>query len=43
MKFLGIDLGWRSQPSGLCCLNWGLKRNLVLGRITGYIVIPNRC
>lgn len=22
MKFLGIDLGWRSQPSGLCCLAW---------------------
>jgi predicted RNase H-like nuclease len=20
MKFLGIDFGWRSQPSGLCCL-----------------------
>lgn len=22
IKFLGIDLGWRSQPSGLCCLAW---------------------
>lgn len=22
MKFLGIDFGWRSQPSGLCCLYW---------------------
>ncbi|NJO39459.1 MAG: DUF429 domain-containing protein [Cyanobacteria bacterium CRU_2_1] len=22
MKFLGIDLGWQSQPSGLCCLDW---------------------
>lgn len=22
MKFIGIDLGWRSQPSGLCCLDW---------------------
>jgi predicted RNase H-like nuclease len=22
MRFLGIDLGWRSQPSGLCCLEW---------------------
>lgn len=22
MKILGIDLGWRSQPSGLCCLDW---------------------
>lgn len=20
MKFVGIDLGWKSQPSGLCCL-----------------------
>lgn len=22
MQFIGIDLGWRSQPSGLCCLQW---------------------
>ncbi|WP_373535728.1 DUF429 domain-containing protein [Microcoleus sp.] len=22
MKFIGIDLGWSSGPSGLCCLNW---------------------
>ena len=22
MKFIGIDLGWRSGASGLCCLNW---------------------
>ena len=22
MLFLGIDLGWQSQPSGLCCLRW---------------------
>ncbi len=22
MKFIGIDFGWRSQPSGLCCLEW---------------------
>ncbi|QSJ17990.1 DUF429 domain-containing protein [Nostoc sp. UHCC 0702] len=22
MKFIGIDLGWKSQPSGLCCLKW---------------------
>lgn len=22
MKFVGIDLGWQSQPSGLCCLIW---------------------
>ncbi|BAT56231.1 hypothetical protein NOS3756_52340 [Nostoc sp. NIES-3756] len=20
MKFIGVDLGWKSQPSGLCCL-----------------------
>jgi predicted RNase H-like nuclease len=26
MKFLGIDLGWRSQPSGLCCLEWADKQ-----------------
>ena len=22
MKFIGIDLGWKSQPSGLCYLEW---------------------
>lgn len=22
MKFIGVDLGWQSQPSGLCCLSW---------------------
>ena len=22
MKFLGIDLGWTSGSSGLCCLDW---------------------
>lgn len=22
MKFIGVDLGWQSQPSGLCCLEW---------------------
>ncbi|PSB19787.1 DUF429 domain-containing protein [filamentous cyanobacterium CCP1] len=22
MRCLGIDLGWQSQPSGLCCLDW---------------------
>ncbi|MEN9218031.1 MAG: DUF429 domain-containing protein, partial [Gloeomargarita sp. DG_2_bins_126] len=22
MRFLGIDLGWTSGPSGLCCLAW---------------------
>ncbi len=22
MRFLGVDLGWRTGPSGLCCLAW---------------------
>ncbi|MGK7951055.1 MAG: DUF429 domain-containing protein [Xenococcaceae cyanobacterium] len=22
MKFIGVDLGWQSGASGLCCLNW---------------------
>ena len=22
MRFIGIDFGWRSQPSGMCCLQW---------------------
>ncbi len=22
MRFFGIDLGWSSRPSGLCCLEW---------------------
>ncbi|MEG4519971.1 MULTISPECIES: hypothetical protein [unclassified Microcoleus] len=22
MKFIGIHLGWSSEASGLCCLNW---------------------
>ncbi|MBE9034696.1 DUF429 domain-containing protein [aff. Roholtiella sp. LEGE 12411] len=26
MKFIGIDLGWKSQPSGLCCLEWTNKQ-----------------
>lgn len=29
MKFLGIDFGWVSQPSGLCCLDWN-QRHLCL-------------
>lgn len=29
MKFLGIDLGWQSGASGLCCLDWQ-DRQLVL-------------
>jgi predicted RNase H-like nuclease len=30
MKFLGIDLGWRSQPTGVCCLNWVENRLQIL-------------
>ncbi|MDY7012692.1 MAG: DUF429 domain-containing protein [Cyanobacteriota bacterium] len=26
MKFLGIDFGWLSGPSGLCCLSWDGKQ-----------------
>lgn len=26
MKFIGVDLGWKSQPSGLCCLKWANKQ-----------------
>lgn len=26
MKFLGIDLGWKSGASGICCLNWANDR-----------------
>ncbi|MDJ1169763.1 DUF429 domain-containing protein [Roseofilum sp. BLCC_M154] len=26
MKFLGIDLGWRSGATGLCCLEWKLEQ-----------------
>lgn len=29
MRFLGIDLGWRSQPSGVCALEWR-ERSLVV-------------
>lgn len=35
-RFLGIDLGWQSQPSGVCCLQWdsdGL-RLVALDRVT---------
>ncbi|WP_413176109.1 DUF429 domain-containing protein [Anabaena azotica] len=34
MKFIGIDLGWKSQPSGLCCLELvdGKLQLLDLGR-----------
>ncbi len=35
MRFLGIDLGWRSQPSGVCCLEvCGIELHLrELGRL----------
>ena len=35
MKFIGIDLGWKSQPSGLCCLELvdGKLHLLALDRI----------
>ncbi len=37
MKFLGVDLGWQSQPSGLCCLAWqstALKPRLTILDLT---------
>ena len=30
MKFLGIDLGWQSGGSGLCCLDWQDRRLCLL-------------
>lgn len=53
MKFLGIDLGWRSGPSGLCCLEWtggqleirDLDRKAAIADILGWIerwVLPNQ-
>lgn len=30
MKFLGIDLGWSSGASGLCCLEWSNKSLVLL-------------
>ncbi len=30
MKFIGIDLGWKSQPSGLCCLEWAENQLQIL-------------
>ena len=26
MKFIGVDLGWSSGASGLCCLEWNNDR-----------------
>ncbi len=45
MKFLGIDLGWSSGASGLCCLDWqqeklevlALERRLDLSEIWDWI------
>jgi predicted RNase H-like nuclease len=36
IRFLGIDLGWQSGPSGLCCLTWedGTLGMTVLERLT---------
>ncbi|MBW4654018.1 MAG: DUF429 domain-containing protein [Kaiparowitsia implicata GSE-PSE-MK54-09C] len=36
MRFLGIDFGWVSQPSGVCCLDWqaGELHLLTLERCT---------
>lgn len=35
-QFLGIDLGWQSGPSGVCCLTWQQGRLYLshLGRLT---------
>lgn len=30
MKFLGVDLGWSSGASGLCCLEWQADRLVLL-------------
>jgi predicted RNase H-like nuclease len=30
MKFLGIDLGWQSGASGLCCLTWDSQKLTLL-------------
>ncbi|MFN3927227.1 MAG: DUF429 domain-containing protein [Pseudanabaenaceae cyanobacterium] len=30
VRFLGIDFGWRSQPSGLCCLEWAEGQLVIL-------------
>lgn len=37
MIFLGIDLAWHSQPSGLCCLHWqsGTLKLVDLRRLVG--------
>jgi predicted RNase H-like nuclease len=45
MRFLGIDLGWKSGASGLCCLEWrgeelvllSLERRLEIQEILGWV------
>ena len=32
MKFIGVDLGWQSGPSGLCCLE-RIGNSLVLSQL----------
>lgn len=43
MKFIGIDLGWTSGASGLCCLNWsdGQLQLLELNRKQATVDILN--
>jgi predicted RNase H-like nuclease len=40
MKFLGIDLGWQSGPSGLCCLTWD-SQALTLLELTRQVAIAD--
>ncbi|HEY9879845.1 MAG TPA: DUF429 domain-containing protein [Leptolyngbyaceae cyanobacterium] len=40
MKFLGIDLGWQSGASGLCCLDWQ-QGTLVLADLQCQTAIAN--
>jgi predicted RNase H-like nuclease len=40
MKFIGVDLGWRSQPTGLSCLHWQLDGTLRLTEMTRLASYP---
>ncbi|MGK7923218.1 MAG: DUF429 domain-containing protein [Trichodesmium sp.] len=40
MKFMGIDLGWQSGKSGLCCLQWSDK-NLTILDLNCILEIPS--